>query len=442
MEVVEHKIPIGDLKIGMYVSRLDRPWLETPFKIQGLMIKHHEEILQLEKYCDHVFVDVLKGRSPADAKNNYIGRKPAPPPKYAFTPMDVRHGTYREAVNFEEESKNANQVSDDVNKALTTITQQISRGSAFEEKPVRNVASNIVSSVIRNPDVMAWLTRVRLTDDYLHHHSIRCSVWAALLGRHIGLRRLDLELLTQAMLLKDIGKTRLPDEIISKDERSLNTEQRVIYRKHVAMSVQLIRQISGINPKIFPIIGAHRERYDGSGYPRQLKGDSIPLLAIIGGLATYYDELTNPRDIRTSISPSSAVNLLYEKRNTLFQEDIVVEFIQALGLYPAGSIVELNTGELAVVVEQYSERRLRPRIVVVTDKQKTPLANMKSVDLLEDALAPQEKQQLDKKSKRAKLPLVYIVRDLHQDEYPLDLLRVKEKLFIPNKKRFGFFSFK
>ena len=260
-------------------------------------------------------------------------------------------------------------------------------------------------------------------------------------GRHIGLRRYDLELLTQAILMKDIGKTRLPDAIVNKDERELNSEQRVIYRKHVAMTLQLIKQVEGVNPKIYPVIGAHKERYDGSGYPRKLQGDNIPMLSIIAGLATYYDELTNPRDIALSISPSMAVNQLYDKRNIFFQEDVVVEFIQSLGLYPAGSIVELNTGELAVVVEQFAERRLRPRVVIATDENKAPIVKLRSMDLLEQALAPQEKKTLDKKSKRYKLPLIYIVRDLQSDEFPLDLLKVKEKLFIPNRKLFGFFNF-
>lgn len=449
MALEQRKVSVDDLTIGMYVARLDKPWLETPFKLQGFMIRDKVEITQLQKHCMHVYVDIEKGLDPLEVKKHA-----APPsagdkaiaepvaPKYPFTPVDIKHDTYREVVTFSAESRAAQELHLSVDKALSNVTVQISKGVAFDHKPVKNVASNIVSSVIRNPDVLAWLTRVRTSDDYLHHHSIRCSVWAALLGRYIGLRRLDLELLTQAILLKDVGKTRLPKDILSKDERELNSEQRAIYRKHVSMTLKLLKQIEGINPKIFPIIAAHRERYDGSGYPQQLKGDEIPLMAILAGLATYYDELTNPRDLKMAISPSAAVNQLYSKRNTLFQENIVVEFIQSLGIYPAGSIVELNTGELAIVVEQYAERRLRPRVVIATDTKKTPITDMRSLDLLEEALAPQERNALDMNSKRASLPLVYIVRDLPQEEYPLDLLKAREKLFIPNKKRFGFFSFK
>lgn len=442
--VQQQKVSVDELQIGMYVSKLDRPWLETPFKMQGFMLRESMEIRQLQKYCVHVYVDIEKGLDPIEVKKHAVleAKKGVAPAKYPFTPLEVRHETYREVVAFNDESKAAQQLHVDADKALTNVTLQISKGMAFDHKPVKNAASNIVSSVIRNPDVFAWLTRVRTSDDYLHHHSIRCSVWAALLGRYIGLRRIDLEVLTQAILLKDVGKTRLPKDLLSKDERELNYEQREIYKKHVAMTLKLLKQIDGVNPKIFPIIGAHRERYDGSGYPRQLKGDEIPLLSIIAGIATHYDEMTNPRDLNMAVAPSAAVNQMYAKRNTMFQEDIVVEFIQSLGIYPAGSIVELNTGELAIVVEQYAERRLRPRIVVATDESKTPINEVRSLDLLEEALAPNERSTLEMDSKRASLPLIYITRDLPQEEYPLDLLKVKEKLFIPNKKRFGFFSFK
>ncbi len=445
MEIVEHKVPVSELKVGMYVSRLDRPWLETSFKIQGFLITSQEEIEEIENFCQHVYVDVEKSREKLNVKRHAVlsdGKgKPAPVAKYAFTPVDIKHGVYKDIVAFEDERAFAYRANEDTNKALVQVTSQISKGLMFDQKTVKNAASNIVSSVIQNPDVMACLTRVRESDDYLHHHSIRCSVWGAILGRHLGLRRKDLELLSQALLLKDLGKTRLPQDILSLPENQLNSEQRIIYKKHVAMTVKLVQQIEGVNPKVLPLIAAHAERYDGTGYPRQLKGDKIPALAIMAGLATHYDELTNPRDVMQSMSPSQTLAKLYDQRNTLFQEDVVLEFIQALGLYPAGSMVELNTGELAIVVEQYAERRLRPRVVIVTDSNKVPIADLKSLDLLADAISPQEEENLTKQKKKAKLPVIYIVRDLQSSEFSVDLLQVKENLFIPNKKRFGFFNF-
>ena len=440
MEVQEKKVFVNDLTLGMYVSRLDRPWLETPFTLQGFLIISLRQIDEIERFCRFVYVDQQKSRTSVASKNANKDDSVDPNrPRFGLTAMPLKHGTYAQIKAFDEETLSVKQVSEQVNKTLIQVTAQISKGARFDPKNIKNIASEIVSSVIRNPDVFACLARVKEKDDYLHHHSIRCSIWAALLGRHIGLRRLDLEILTQAILLKDLGKTRLPELFITKPYQQLNSEQRIIYKKHVAITVKIIEQITGLNPKIMTVIASHCERYDGSGFPRRQKGDEIPLLSIIAGLATHYDQLINPRALSSALCPSDALSTLYQHRNQWYQEDVILEFIQALGLYPAGSVVELSTGELAVVVEQYAERRLRPRVVVVTDKSAQPSNDLHSIDLLTEAVSRQEFDQLKPSNP---LPCIDILRDLKVNDYDFDLLKVREKLFIPNKKRFGFFSFK
>lgn len=440
-DFIEIEIPVQDLLVGMYVSALDRPWLGTPFKLQGLEIKSQSDIDILQGLCKKVVIDVARGREPAELQHATFQPKGQQAsqraPLYSFAVFDVKHNAYGESIAFQQESKDALGTYKNLEKSLQQLTYQVHTGRRFDQRDIKDLASELVTSVIRNPDVMAWLIRVRESDDYLHHHSLRCAVWAALLGRHIGLRRLDLEILTQAMLLKDIGKTRLPEEILSKSYQQLNTAQRVIYRKHVLIGVELLKQVLGLNPKVISIVASHREFYDGSGYPQQLKGDEIFKLAIIAGLASYYDELAHPRKLEQAMAPSAVVRELYAQSNKKFQEDIVQEFVQALGVYPAGSIVELNTGELAVVVEQFAERRLRPRVVIITDAERQPLSKLKSLDLLHEALAL---QQIPSKSKQAQLPLVYIVRDIAPQHCSVDLLQVRQSLFENNHSRFAFFS--
>lgn len=440
-DLAQIEIPVESLLVGMYVSALDRPWLGTPFKLQGLQIESQRDIDILQSLCKTVFIDVSKGRGFVDGQSNAHAAawkdKDSNAPLYSFASFDIRHNAYGSSNSFQQESPEAFETFKQLEKHLEYLTLQVNNGRRFGQLEIKNLAGDLVNSVIRNPDVMAWLIRVKQSDDYLHHHSLRCAVWAALLGRHIGLRRLELELLTQAMLLKDIGKTRLPDELLVKAYSQLNTAQRSIYRKHVAISIELLKQVDGLNPKVISIIAAHCEHYDGSGYPKKLKGDEIYRLSIIAGLACYYDELIYPRDVQQAIAPSAAVRELYAQSNKRFQDDIVKEFIQALGIYPAGSIVELNTGELAVVLEQIAERRLRPKLAVVTDSNRQALAQIKSLDLLSEALAL---QQVPEKGKQAHLPMVYIVRDLSPQQCDIDLLKVRQSLFEVGKSRFGLFS--
>lgn len=436
------EIPVESLLVGMYVSELDRSWLGTPFKLQGLQIESQRDIEALQNICQTVTIDIARGHTlvePQVTSSSTITwqSKAANTPLYSFTAFDFRHDAYDISNNFQQESAGAFETFKQLEKQLEHLTLQVNNGRGFDQLEIKYLANDLVNSVIRNPDVMAWLIRVKKSDDYLHHHSLRCAVWAALLGRHIGLRRLELELLTQAMLLKDIGKTRLPDELLSRAYKDLNTAQRAIYRKHIAISVELLKQVEGLNPKVISIIAAHCEHYDGSGYPKKLKGDEIYKLSIIAGLACYYDELIYPRELEQAIAPSAAVRVLYEQSNKKFQEDIVKEFIQALGVYPAGSIVELNTGELAVVIEQFSTRRLRPKLVIVTDENQQPLVQLKNLDLLNEALAL---HQVPEKGKQANLPVIYIVRDLSPQQCDIDLLKIRQSLFEVGKSRFGLFS--
>lgn len=440
-DLVQLEIAVEDLLVGMYVSELDRPWLETPFKLQGLEVKDQQDIDALRSLCNTVFIDVAKGREPVALRHAVNFAKyqthSAETPLYPFSVFDFKHNAYASDVGFQQESKLAFDTFKQLDKQLESLSQQVNNGRRFDQKNIKDLASDLVNSVIRQPDVLAWLVRIKHSDDYLHHHSLRCAVWAALLGRHIGLRRLDLEILTQAMLLKDIGKTRLPDDLLIKPYQQLNSAQKALYRKHVLISVELLKQVLGLNPKVISIIAAHREFYDGSGYPAKLKGNEIFKLAIIAGLATYYDELAHPRQLEQAIAPSVAVRELYAQSNKKFQEDIVKEFVQALGVYPAGSIVELNTGELAVVLEQFAARRLRPKVVIVTDSQRQTLKCFKSLDLLNEAVALQE---VPKSAKQAQLPLVYIVRDLSLQQCQIDLLKVRRSLFEVSKNRWGLFS--
>src|SRR5690606_34011349 len=134
--------------------------------------------------------------------------------------------------------------------------------------------------------------------------------------------------------------------------------------------VEILRKLPDVKPRVTSVVKTHCERINGSGFPAHLRGDKIPLLGKIAGIVTFYDETINPRGQDKPHSPSRAVAKLYELRDIEFQEELVVEFIRAIGLYPTGTLVELSSGEVGVVVEQNFERRLKPVVMIVTDSVK------------------------------------------------------------------------
>jgi HD-GYP domain-containing protein (c-di-GMP phosphodiesterase class II) len=145
--------------------------------------------------------------------------------------------------------------------------------------------------------------------------------------------------------------------------------------------VEMVRLTSGINADILSMIEGHHERADGSGYPNGLKGADIPVFARIGGLVDCYDAMTSQRPWARAKAPYDAIRELNSLSGVQFQKEMVEQFVQALGMFPTGSVVELNTGEVGIVVEQNRIRRLRPKVMLVLDAGKQLLAECRTLDL-------------------------------------------------------------
>ena len=432
MGIKQLKIEVADLVVGMYVSGLDRPWSQTPFPLQGFYIREAEEIEQLNLYCKYVFIDVQKGRSPV--KTNLQGAekdKPAKPgdapvrqrAKIQVSPIKIRPNFYRDVTPLHKETAYADKLHNVAGKAVDDMMSGLRKGQPIEMESARQIAGQMVESVIRNPDAFSWLARVKEKDEHTYGHVVRSAIWAMLFGRHIGLDRKDMNLLVLATLLKDVGKVRLPVEVLSKENRT--PEEQAVYQNFIPLGVEILHKTEGVPQQVINIVKFHCERFNGSGFPSSLSGDKIPFLSKVVGIVSVYDTVTNPRQSRYPLSPSKAMAKLYEMRDIEFQEELVVQFIQALGIYPTGTLVELNTGEVGVVVEQTFERRLKPKVMVVLDKNKKPMTEPFALDLFEDYA---EKLKLVEKGQKVKssVQIIEIVKDLEPGSYQIDIAAIRD----------------
>lgn len=447
MGIKQVKVGVNELTVGMFVSGLDRPWTQTPFPLQGFYIRDMDQIKQLRALCNHVYLDVIKGRAPVAADLKSIDtdfsksrvkvqqrHHSAAAPQVPVAPLKIQRNTYREIKPLKKEVKKARLLHQKVYTAVGDILSQLDPDKLYDipAAETKKLASDMVDSVLRNPDAFTWLSRVEETDEYTYSHAVRSSVWAILFGRHIGLGKRDLDVLAMGVLLKDVGKTRLPKDLITKAER--NAEEQTRYETFVEEGVKLLRGTPEVEPRVVNVVKTHCERLNGSGFPLHLVGDKIPLLGKIAGIVTYYDTVITPRGASVPVAPSKAVARLYELRGTQFQEDLVVEFIRAIGLYPTGTLVELNTGEVGVVVEQNFDRRLKPKIMLVLDALKQPLESHKLVDLSEDdrrkqALIDAGKKTIDEVFK------IEIVRDLEPGSFDVDIIAVRDQYLLATEKR-------
>jgi HD-GYP domain-containing protein (c-di-GMP phosphodiesterase class II) len=205
-------------------------------------------------------------------------------------------------------------------------------------------------------------------------------VWATALGREIGLERESLRVVALGAMLLDIGKTRIPEEILGKPGR-LDAEELALVRRHVDFSVEIVREAGEVDPRVLEMVANHHERHDGSGYPRGLKGDDIPVYGRIAGIVDTYDAMITSRPYASTQSSYGALRQLRSLAGSQFQPELVDQFTQAIGMFPTGTLVLLNTGEVAVVTAQSRVRRLRPEIMIILDAEKRPLDDYRVLDL-------------------------------------------------------------
>lgn len=381
------KVNALDLEVGMYVSELDRPWVDTPFPLQGFHIKSLSDAQKVQNYCKFVFIDVEKGSAPEQAKVKHA----APPkkkqnaqqaqvstrPKRAVKLKSVKYTNHQPLEN---ELSKGEKVYEEIEHAFEDSIARLQKNEKFDAEPSKKVVKQITESVIRNPDALVWLSKMKAKHDATYSHAIRASVLAASFAVHLGMKQDDIELLTLAVLLCDIGILRLPEDALLLAKR-LELEDIPEYTSHIALSIQILEESDNTPPEIIPIIEAHHERLDGSGYPFGLSGNQIPILAQIAGLVDEFDRITSIRSQDSQMTPADGASKIYKMRNGAFHEQLVEEFIKAIGIYPAGTLVELNSDEIGIVIAQNPERKLLPKVMILRDKDGKVVHKKTIVDL-------------------------------------------------------------
>ncbi len=391
-----------NLTIGMYVFQLDRPWSETPFLFQGFEIKSPEEIVKLQSYCDFVLVDQLassvevplhkrKQTKPLIQKKQEVSKKPAlKETVFGFLSSllgkknrgnDLR-GTsvYQNLVPTKEEAPAAIRAFDDAIQQYTSIVERIGENGQVDMGEVKSLVTPVVNSIVRNSDAMAWLVALRKRNETRFNRALSTSVWATVLGRHIGFDDNGLRDLATGGLLLNIGNIRCPQDILNSSDE-LQEDERAELRQHIQYGIEMVGSLRGAGANIVAMIQHHHERHDGSGYPAGLKGSDIPIYGRIAGIVDCYDAMTTTRPHAKEMASYDAIRTILDKDQTLFQPELAEQLVQAIGMFPAGSLVELNTGEVGIVVETNPVRRLRPKVMVVVDTNKERLDKAKTYDL-------------------------------------------------------------
>ena len=371
---MKKKLPVTELQFGVYVYELDRPWSETPFVFQGFVLKTEQQLDGLKKYCKHVFVET-EGERKEKAPELRAGSGPISP--------DL-HGTGKvihvERASVESEIARA---TDSRSAAITAVNgafDAIRADRELDSGELKLAVGNMTETMLRNPDAMVLLSALQERGGYQLGRALNVSIYMIAFARFLGMDAETVERAGMVGLLQDVGMLKVPQEIREKDSRLSGPELELV-RSHVALTTAQLRGTPGLSPEIAEIAALHHERRDGSGYPHGNKGDALGVLGAVAGIVDVFDALTTKRPYAEPMSPSNALNLLHAQRDKAFHPGLIEQFVRCIGFFPVGSVVELNSGEIGVVISQNQLKRLLPRVMVVRDAQGQLLRPQKLLDL-------------------------------------------------------------
>jgi len=432
-------VPVESLVIGLYVVELDRPWLDTPFLLQGFLIDSDEELQALRRNCSHAYVDLDRSspeaaralaqpapeaavtptasgrRYPARAdirisaatrqRFRQFARQTAPPmaargmlgrvanwmarplslvggrhadpgtaahARSGLLPVDLQTSVYRDARTFAAELPRARRAFEFAEAALASLLAGVRAHVRIDLGEVTTGAYALVDSIIDNPDALIWVGRLRDADFNPDNHGVKVALYLAMLGRHLGLPRRHLAELALIGMLADIGKVRVPRALLEKPGM-LTAEEFEQVKEHVRLGLEIIGACEALPDSVQLGIAQHHERLDGSGYPGGLVADAISLYGRMAAIADSYAALITPRPYAEASSAQDALMNLCEWAGTSFDEPLVEQFVQAVGMFPVGSLVELGSGEVGVVVTQARDPSAQSSALVLTWPDKARL---------------------------------------------------------------------
>ena len=381
-------IPLDQLTIGMSVVGMDRSWFDTPFLRHRVRITRTDQIDKLKR-AGVRFVEVESEALPEPSVA--VAQPPignAPDPAVSRVASEPSDGPRMErTTSFDEELPVAHEVYRSAKGLVQAAMHDVRIGRAIDSDGVSRLVTAMVDSILRNADALVSLSRLKSFDEYTFFHSVNTSVLALALGRRLGFSSEVLHLLGSGALLHDIGKTKIPLDILNKPGR-FEPHEFEIMKQHALRGVEVLSATTGFQEEIIRPALEHHERIDGTGYPFGRNRSELTPFGLIASIVDIYDAMTSDRCYHKGMPAHRVLQHLY----TLGQDGhldsrFVQQFIQCVGVYPVGSCVLLNTGEAGIVSQLHQDLPVSPKLILVRDANLRTMAP-KIIDLKEHVTRP------------------------------------------------------
>ena len=372
-----HKIDIHDLLPGMYVVDLHKAWLDHSLWRQRFPVRDQAHIEKLiSSGITEVSIDTVKG---LDLPPTPISRLRSVEEKFVSIVDRVR-ATAPRSVSLGEERRRAGRLINEASGTVADLVLAARAGREVDAGRLEPVVSKMIDSVIRNPDALVPLARLKEMDAYATQHAISTAALIIALGQQQGLEASELEKMAIGTMLKDIGQSAIDAKLITRPGMLSKAEYSVV-QSHVEEGLAVLEATSRLPETSVAVVLEHHERYNGSGYPYRMVGDEISLAGRMAAIVDTYDAMTSDRPYRPALSPTIALKQLYDQGGNQFDPVLVAAFVRTIGVYPVGTLVMLEFGHLAVVEAVHQDNILSPIVRVIYHSGRRQYVEPVQVDL-------------------------------------------------------------